>query len=84
MKVTLLNSLGRSSEHQKLNLYASHVAWSGVDRCGGFVGAVAVVKCTACIALQFASCSCNVGQCSSLMLGRHSPPPLLSKFWWQV
>ena len=45
MKVSLLNTLGRSSEHQKLNLYASHVAWSGVDECGGSVGIAAVVKC---------------------------------------
>ena len=47
MKVTLLNSLGGSSKHQKLNLYASHVAWimSGVDGCGGSVGVEAVVKC---------------------------------------
>ena len=45
MKVTLLNSLGGSSKHQKLNLYASHVAWimSGVDGCGGSVGVAAVV-----------------------------------------
>ena len=28
MKVSLLNSLGRSSEHPKLNLYPSHVAGS--------------------------------------------------------
>ena len=45
MKVTLLNSLERSSKHQKLNLYASHVAWSGVDGYGGSVGVAAVVKC---------------------------------------
>ena len=47
MKVTLLNSLGGSSKHQNLNLYASHVAWimSGVDGFGGSVGVAAVVKC---------------------------------------